>query len=176
MDTAHEQLVNRLAHRYRDALGADAGAYLGHLRRVLTFYELLQGRGPDEREVIAGFFHDIGLFTDRTADYIEPSEREARRYLEEIGHREWFDRIAAMIANHHKLTPYRGPDANAAEAFRQADLIDVTAGLYTGGLERTTIRRVFLAEPPGEFRRFLARKSIKWLLTRPANPFPMFRF
>jgi hypothetical protein len=49
---------------------------------------------------------------------------------------EWVPEVSAMIANHHKIRPYRGPFTLTVDAFRRADWIDVSLGHWNGGQDR----------------------------------------
>lgn len=59
----------------------------------------------DEREkiIIAGSFHDIGIWSDNTFDYLPPSIVPAKEYLKKNGLEEWIAEIELMISVHHKL-------------------------------------------------------------------------
>ena len=52
-------------------------------------------------------FHDIGLWSDHTVDFLPPSIEQAKRYLAETGRKGWCEEIALMIEWHHKVRPYR---------------------------------------------------------------------
>ncbi|MCB0220993.1 MAG: phosphohydrolase [Chrysiogenetes bacterium] len=175
LSNAHNALLEELTARYRGALGADEATYLGHVRRVLGFYASLRGAPLDERDIVAAFFHDLGIWTDRTNDYLPPSIEAARAYLEETGRAGDADLVTAMIDNHHKLRAYAGPHEERVEPFRRADLVDFSFGLYSAGLPRQELRAAFTEIPPGAFRRFLIGLAGKWLLKYPTRPFPIFR-
>lgn len=125
----HHALIDDVLAVWRDALGRDADAYRGHVYRVFNFARAL-ARDPlrDDAIAVAATFHDLGIWSDMTFDYLAPSARLADDYL--ASRRPELDRgeVARMIALHHKLT--RCPvDAGAlAEAFRRADLIDLSLG------------------------------------------------
>lgn len=176
----NERLLATLAARYGDSLGDEAPVYLEHVRRVLAFYERLSEAPPDDDAVVAAFFHDLGIWTAKTNDYLPPSAAAARAWLAERGETANVETVAAMIEWHHKLTPFRGPaegiDALAVERFRKADLIDFSWGLYHGGLPRAEVRAVFRAHPPGSFRRWLVGLLSGWLVRHPARPFPVLRW
>src|SRR5712671_5378177 len=64
-------------------------------------------RRPDQIEkiAVATAFHDLGIWTDGTFDYLGPSVRLARAYLTECGHPEkWVAEVERMILEHHELS------------------------------------------------------------------------
>ena len=104
---------------------------------------------PDDDAVdkiaIAGVFHDLGIWTDGTFDYLPPSVRLAVAYLSGSGRESWTQEITDAILSHHKIVATSAP--GIAEPFRRADWIDVTRGLRTFGLSRVVINEVFAAWP-----------------------------
>jgi predicted metal-dependent HD superfamily phosphohydrolase len=118
-------LVDAVLERFAGALGDDREGYAGHVARVLAFY---RGIAPDheapERVQIAGAFHDLGIWTARTFDYLAPSVRLARDYLTAEGREELAPEVERIILEHHKLTPYRAQFCETVEVFRRADLVD----------------------------------------------------
>ena len=59
---------------------------------------------------VAAALHDMGIWTDATFDYLQPSVRLAREHLAHAGRADWTPEIAEkMIAQHHKLTPLARP-------------------------------------------------------------------
>ena len=106
-------LLDELLQRHPSALGADFVAYRNHSYRVVNFCAALSTDDPVplEKVAIAAAFHDLGIWTDRTFDYLPPSERLAHAYLAREGKAEWVPEIGAMIHEHHKITRYRSnPD------------------------------------------------------------------
>jgi hypothetical protein len=95
---------------------------------------------------IASAFHDLGIWTDGTFDYLPPSVELARAHLVRSGRSEWTSEISAMVLAHHKLSRYRGDSEGLAEPFRRADRVDVTRGLVRFGLSRPA-GQVFSAWP-----------------------------
>jgi hypothetical protein len=124
---------------------------------------------------IAAAFHDLGIWTDGTFDYLQPSIRLASSYLARSGKPEWTPEITAMILEHHKISRYRGDPSWLVEPFRRADLVDISRGLFTFGLPRTLLREVFSAWPDAGFRRRLVQLSLVRLRTHPWSPLPMLR-
>jgi hypothetical protein len=137
-------------------------------------------RGDDEEAVekvaIATAFHDLGIWTDRTFDYLEPSVAVATAYLAESGRAAWIPEIAAMIREHHKITRYKGDPGWLVEDFRRADWIDVTLGALTFGTPRSLIREAQAAWPDAGFHRLLVRLELRHLGKHPLNPLPVLRW
>jgi hypothetical protein len=166
-----------------DAFGADlAGdraAYRGHVYRVFHFCRALAPAGPprDDAVALAAVFHDLGIWSDRTVDYLPPSVRRLRAAVERSGRRTAeVDEIARMIEMHHKMTPCRGDADVLVEAFRRADLVDVTFGLVRFGLPRAWVREVQAAFAEAGFHARIARLVGGWALRHPARPLPMLRW
>src|SRR5262249_2313925 len=105
-------------------------AYRSRVYRVVNLcVAIVGGRGELEKIATAAVFHDLGIWTDRTFDYIAPSIALAREYLVARAREDWITEISTMIADHHKITPSRANPNSLVEPFRQADWIDVTRGL-----------------------------------------------
>ena len=124
---------------------------------------------------IASAFHDIGIWTDHTFDYLEPSIKQAKLYLAEIDKKEWLEEISAMIYWHHKLSRYKGKYDAVVENFRKADWIDVSFGLKTFGFDNTKISENLKAFPNLGFHWFLLKQSLGHFIKKPLRPLPMFK-
>ena len=170
-------LLDELLQHHASALGADFGAYRNHTYRVVNFCSALSTSDPMaiEKIAMAAAFHDLGIWTDKTFDYLPPSEGLARAYLARKGNAEWAPEIRAMIHEHHKITRYRRNPTWLVEAFRRADLVDVSRGIITFGLPRKFLREVFSTFPNAGFHKRLVQLSLRWLLSHPLNPLPMYR-
>lgn len=175
------ETADGILERYAEALAGDATAYRNHVRRLLTFTTALAPALRDdaarlERLEIAGAYHDLGIWTHRTFDYLEPSLELARAELVARGLEEAEPEVAAIIVQHHKVTPYRGAFEDAVEPFRRADLIEVSLGLVTAGLPRATVRAVRSACPNAGFHARLVDLSLRRTLRHPLSPLPMLRW
>jgi hypothetical protein len=181
--------LDELLERHAAALGADLVPYRHHAYRVLNFCAALwtessRGAGasstdePQQREkmAIAVAFHDLGIWTDRTFDYLPPSIRLAREHLLAHGQAEWVPEIELMILEHHKLRRYRGHEGWLVEAFRQADWVDVSYGARSFGLPRSLLRDAFAQFPDQGFHRRLLELTLERSKTKPFSPLPMLRF
>ncbi|MFZ3186321.1 MAG: HD domain-containing protein [Pseudomonas sp.] len=171
-------LLDELLERYASVLGDDLTAYRNHTYRVMNFCSALSANNTPEqlqKMAIAAAFHDMGIWTDRTFDYLEPSEKLAKAYLAQSGNEDLTPEVVAMISAHHKITAYKAAPDSLVESFRKADWIDVSKGLLTFGLPRTLVREVLCAFPNAGFHKRLVQLSFKRLLTHPFSPLPMMR-
>jgi hypothetical protein len=162
-------------------LGGAAGAYRGHVYRVFHYARRFHGSSSrDDELALASAFHDLGIWSDGTFDYLAPSAARAVAYAEERAPTLDREMIASVIENHHKLTRFRArghADAGAAvEAFRKADRVDVSVGLLRGGLDRAFVREVTATFPYAGFHGLLVRTALAWFVRHPLRPLPMLRW
>src|SRR5262245_17239333 len=103
--------LDELLAQHAAVMGPDAVPYRNHAYRVANLCIGFSPRDPDtvHKIAIAAALHDMGIWTDGTWDYLEPSIGLARAHLERVGKPEWTAEITAMILEHHKVSPYRGP-------------------------------------------------------------------
>ena len=126
---------------------------------------------------IAAAFHDLGIWTARTFDYLAPSvDAFLRASRDSVDKREWEPEVSRMILEHHRISRYREKPDSLVEPFRQADWIDISRGLFSFGLPRKLIRQVFAAWPDAGFHKKLAQLSLRRLRTNPGSPLPMLRW
>lgn len=169
--------VSAILDSYADLLGGDRTAYQHHVYRVLNYYAALRGSDEiPEAVLIAAAFHDIGIWTDHTIDYLEPSARHAEDYLHHHQLAALQTEVREVIEYHHKLTPYEESHASTVEAYRRADLVDLSLGAIRFGLPADFVRSVKAALPNAGFHGRLVRLAAKQLLRRPWQPLPMIRW
>ena len=171
-------LINRqidsILEFHKIDLGNDYERYRNHVYRVLN-YSLPHLKTNEELEkiAIAAAFHDIGIWTKHTLDYLKPSIELAHAYCKKqnIDGTVAFE-IEQIIDNHHKLTTMKS--SNLAETFRKADLTDLTFGLKhkLSEIELKSIKNAF---PYCGFHRFLIKLFLKNLIKNPLHPFPIFK-
>lgn len=123
---------------------------------------------------IAAAFDDMGIWTAGTFDYLAPSVRLAQAHLERIGRPEWAEEITAMVLEHHKISKYRG-SWTLVEPFRRADWVDVSLGIRTFGLPRTTVDQIRSTWPSAGFHRRLVALTLGRWRRHPLSPLPMLR-
>ena len=179
--------VEEVLDDHASELGHDLIAYRNHVYRVVNLCLAIVGDSRVELEkiAVAAVFHDLGIWTNHTFDYIAPSVAIAREHLAARGMADWIPEIEAMIVDHHKVTPSRASAPSLArpcrrqslvESFRRADWIDVTRGLRRFGLPRTFIAAVAATWPSAGFHRRLVELTIDRWWKHPLNPLPMVKW
>ena len=185
--------VEEVLDAHASELGHDLIAYRNHVYRVLNLCLAIVGDSRVELEkiAVAAVFHDLGIWTNHTFDYIAPSVTLAREHLAARGMADWIPEIEAMIVDHHKITPSRAhphPSTIArgalsgvegqslVESFRRADWIDVSRGLRRFGLPRKFIAAVAATWPSAGFHRRLVELTIDRFFKHPLTPLPMVKW
>ena len=158
-------------------IGDARAAYGGHAYRVFNFArQILGSENHDDELAVASAFHDIGIWTDGTFDYLPPSIAHARDFVREKMPQLSSDRVADIIANHHVLRRiHSGTNAEVIEAFRLADRVDVSRGWLGAGVNRVFRRDVVAAFPYAGFHGILVRTALRWFFRHPLRPLPMLR-
>src|SRR5258705_5674199 len=128
--------IDEVLHDHASELGHDFIAYRNHVYRIVNLCVAIAGRSELEKMAVAAVFHDLGIWTNKTFDYIAPSVVLAREYLAAHGRAAWIAEIERMITDHHKITPSHPNHDSLVEPFRRADRTDVTRGLRTSRLPR----------------------------------------
>ena len=170
------QAIENLLQKFKVAIGPDYDKYKNHVHRVFLNCVLIDDdKSNEEKYAIASVFHDIGIWTNQTFDYLEPSIEQARIHLTKIGREDWLEEITLMISWHHKITRYRGKYESIVENFRKADWIDVSFGLMSFGVDKKKIKDNKRKWPTLGFHRFLVKASLKNFFKHPFNPLPMFK-
>jgi hypothetical protein len=169
--------IDRVLRAHAAELAGDFVGYCNHAYRVANLCVALAPGGGDhiEKIAVATAFHDLGIWTDRTFDYLAPSVRLARAYLVECGMPEWIAEVERMILDHHKLSASRADPGWLVEPFRKADWIDVSRGTLTFGLSNRKVGRILSTWPSAGFHRRLVQLALKRLWTNPLAPLPMMK-
>lgn len=171
----HIPQLDALLDRHAAALGREAAGYRNHAYRVVNLAWVAGGdEAAFERLVIAAVFHDLGMWTARTFDYIAPSRALARAHLQAVGCEVWCEEVDAMIAQHHCIRAVGARDA-PVERFRRADWADVSCGLLRNDLDAGLVACVRATFPSRGFHCALARRVLRRTLTHPFDPLPMLR-
>ena len=178
MTIEHIDVLDEILASHRVELGNDFTAYRNHAYRVANL--CLKGAWHDgetvEKVGIAAALHDMGIWTDGTFDYLQPSIRLAADHLSRAGRAPWTDEISAMIREHHKITPWRRHADWLVEPFRRADWTDVTWGAFTLGETRKYVRSLYATWPDAGFHALLVRLELRHLRQHPLNPLPVLRW
>ncbi len=145
--------------RLADRIGADLPGYRNHIYRVLTYAMHFVGGEARWRRpfAFALAYHDVGMWTDQDLAYLAPSAAQAEAARRDHASDLSPQLIHDLIVWHHKLTPFRGPDARAVNALRKGDWVDASQGLVRKGLSRAAIARVNAALPAHGFPETLMR-------------------
>jgi hypothetical protein len=170
--------VEEVLDDHASELGHDFIAYRNHVYRVVNLCLAIVGDSRVELEkiAVAAVFHDLGIWTDHTFDYIAPSVAIARAHLSARGMANWIPEIEAMIVNHHKVTTARAVARSLVESFRRADWIDVTRGLRRFGVPRTFVAAVAATWPSAGFHRRLVELTMDRWWKHPLSPLPMVKW
>ena len=166
-----DDVLNEHATELRD----DFSGYRNHVYRVVNLCVALVGRSQLEKIAVAAAFHDLGIWTNRTFDYIEPSIALAHDYLVARARESWIADIEEMIADHHKITRATAAPDSLVEAFRRADWIDVTRGLRRFGISRPFVAHLFATWPSAGFHWRLVTLTLDRFRGHPLTPLPMFK-
>jgi hypothetical protein len=175
--------VSELLAPWAVQLADDRVAYTNHVVRVLLLadeLDILSGTGgprPSERDdfLVAGVFHDLGIWSDSTFDYLVPSIDLAREYLDAHGQGGLIPIVSEMIDQHHKVRAAADP-GDPIEIFRRADSIDVAFGLRRFGLPLSRYRLILKDYPDRGFHWRLVQLGARRLVENPTSPLPMFKW
>ncbi|MES9930145.1 MAG: hypothetical protein ABW158_18695 [Candidatus Thiodiazotropha sp. 6PDIVS] len=171
-------LLENILSDWKNQIDSDFLGYRNHVYRMVNFCLALKPCNDEEREkiIIAGAFHDIGIWIDDTVDYIPPSLPPAMKYLEERGLESWSEEIRVMIEEHHKIGEFKDGASPLVELFRRGDLVDFSFGLFKFGLQKSYIDQVKAVFPNEGFHKSLVKRAGKWFLKHPLNPLPMMKW
>ncbi len=171
------QLVEDILGRFNHIIGVDFEAYRNHVYRVINCcYSLAEFDAIEKQKIqIAACFHDIGIWTEGTLDYLPPSESVATSYLAETGNRAWVAEVLEMIEMHHRIRSCSDSEFSLVEPFRRADIADFSLGLVPMGVSKTLISRLKSEFPNKGFHKRLVQLGSLWFFRHPFNPLPMFR-
>lgn len=170
-------LIDEILLEYQNSLGKDFDRYKNHVYRVFNFATFLSKKGEDnyDKIAIALSFHDLGIWTHQTFDYLDPSIEMAQIYLEKINRQDLISEISLMIDMHHKMTSYKGSFADSVEIIRMADLVDLSLGMYKFTIPEEFVKSVQAKFPNLGFHSKLFQLGLGNFLKYPFNPLPMFK-
>ena len=172
-------LLEEILTGWKKAIGDVYEGYKNHVYRTVNFCLMLKDCNEEEREklIIAGAFHDLGAWAENTLDYLPPSASLATEYLKNRNLEAWSEEIELMVTQHHKITKYKNKAYPLVEAFRKADLVDASLGLFKCGIPKTHIKRVKTKFPNADFHKNVGKMAIKFIIKHPfSNPAPMIKW
>lgn len=170
--------IDSILQVWREQIGPQYEGYRGHVYRMFNACLALAPQLDEitkDKLAIAAAFHDIGLWSAQTVDYIDPSVAEAQRWLVAQNLTDWSDEISEMIAQHHKIRPYRGSVPNV-ELFRKADLVDFSLGTVRFGLPIRWMIQLHRTFPNAGFHAYLIKQARHWFSQHPLTPPPFLRW
>jgi len=169
-------LLEEILGEWKTTIGRDYAGYRNHVYRMVNFCFAQRDFRAGEREkiVIAGCFHDLGIWSGRTFDYLPPSVDAAKEYLRKKRLENLAPEIALMIETHHKLGKYA--ENSLVETFRRGDLVDFSLGIVKCGLPRDYVKNVRARFPNAGFHKCLLRVAGGWFWRHPLNPVPVLKW
>ncbi|HLP64686.1 HD domain-containing protein [Flavobacterium sp.] len=169
-------IIDSLLCPFKPIIGEDYNRYRNHVCRVFSNCLYLDNQKEHvEKYAIAAVYHDIGIWTDDTIDYLQPSIAQAKLYLTKIGKSHWNEEVSKMIDWHHKINVYQENDFETVEIFRKADWTDVSLGVLSHGIPKQLLNTDKKQFPNLGFHWFLIKKILANLTKHPLNPLPMFK-
>jgi hypothetical protein len=171
-------LLEEILGQWEKDIGKDFLAYKNHVYRVVHFAMALQRSSKEDQEkiIIAGCFHDLGIWTDHPVDYLPSSILLAKNYLRARHLENWIDEIELMIDMHHKLSRFNNNDFPLVEVFRKADVADVSLGTVKWSLSKDYIIKVKETFPNSGFHIRLNQLAVNWIFKHPLNPLPFVKW
>ena len=169
------EIIDEVLLYYQNQLGTHYNKYRNHVYRVFNLAVILSNPNEENYKAIAiaAAFHDLGIWTANTFDYLAPSVELAGNYLIQNGLSDLEPLAMELINNHHKLSTYKSN--SIVEAFRKADLIDLSFGLARFGMETKQLKKLNAQFPSLGFHRFILLQGLKNTVKHPLNPLPMMK-
>ena len=170
------ELITEILSFHKKELGSNFEKYHNHACRVFLFAAKLSEANDEQQKqlAIAAAFHDMGIWSANTMDYLDPSIKLAAEYLTEHKLEHWTESVSQIIDNHHKLTPFK--NNQLAESFRKADLIDLTFGFIKFGLSYSQISEYNKLFPAKGFQPYIFKEVFKNIVKHPLNPLPIMKW
>lgn len=169
------EIIDSVLDPHKKDLGKYFESYKNHVYRV---YNFAITDVTSDREIkilsIAAAFHDLGIWTNNTFDYLKPSIDLAKKYcIENSIDNETIAEIEIIIDDHHKLT--KAKRSRLAELFRQADTADLTFGFVGKQIDGEQVRDIRKIFPNKGFHITLCKLFAKNLIKNPFKPLPMYK-
>jgi len=135
--------LDEVLQAHAEALGGDFTAYRNHTYRVANLCAALSSSDPEplRKIAIAAAFHDLGIWTDGTFDYLQPSIRLASAHLAQSGRAEWTSEVTEMILEHHKISAWRGIPTGSSSLFDRRTGLTSRGGSARSGCRGSSCAR-----------------------------------
>jgi hypothetical protein len=171
-------LLEEILGTWKNEIGNDYAGYKNHVYRMIHFCFALHNCTDEERKkiIIASGFHDLGIWTNSTVDYLPPSIALAKEYLKHNNLEQWIPEIELMIDMHHKCRKYHDDRYPLVEVFRRGDLVDFSLGVVKWGLPKSYIKSVKDQFPNEGFHKRLAQLAVGWFFKHPLRPPPFMKW
>lgn len=171
-------LIEEILLQWKERIGVDYDGYRGHVYRMYNFCLALHDCSEEDKKklAIAASFHDIGLWSAHTADYIPPSIVELKQYLSEHKLDQWSEELVLILEWHHKVTPYKDKKYPLVEVFRKGDLVDFSLFLFRFGVPNDYVKSVKHTIPNAGFHKFLLKGAKEWFSQHPLSLPPFIRW
>ncbi len=171
-------LIEQILTSWQSQIGENYNGYRGHVYRMFNCCLALRDCSDEDIQklAIAAAFHDIGLWSDHTIDYLPPSVREAQQWLSQNNRANWSEEISLMIDMHHKIRPVKNVNSPLVELFRKADLVDFSLGLIKFGLSAQYIAQLKSTIPNAGFHVFLTNNAVQWFKQHPLRLPPFMKW
>jgi len=147
------------------SVGKEFTAYRNHCLRVLTFTKYFLPDSvtkeiPNAMDLAASAlaYHDVGLWTDKKLDYLEPSKIQLDKALGSAYSPKEIKVMEEIILQHHKWSDYT--DLSSAEndlinAVRKADWADASIGVIRFDLPAPLLEAAYDQLPEAGFHQIL---------------------
>jgi hypothetical protein len=171
-------LLEDILEEWEVAVGQDFQGYKNHVYRMINFCFAQGDLSNEAREkiVIAGCFHDLGIWSDNTFNYLLPSINLAKEFLQQNDLEHWISEVTAMIDTHHKLSKCEDAENPLVEVFRKGDLVDFSLGFVKCNLPKSYINSVKKQFPNAGFHKCLLQTASGWFFKHPLNPIPVLKW
>ncbi len=174
-----EALIDDLFKPYESTIGKDFNTYRNHVYRLFNLILKMKGNTAEadrQKIAIAAVFHDIGIWTDQTFDYIQPSVELAKEYLNKVGKSDWIEEVSLLISEHHKISKYKGQYSSNVVPFIKADLVEVSNGFFLFNIEKDYYQALQKMFPTLGFHRLLLKLGLKNWSKNFFKPLPMMKW
>ena len=171
--------IDLILASHEAVIGRDFQAYRNHCQRTFhatqqIFAQTQPQPMTDQQSntlAVAAAFHDLGIWTAHTFDYLQPSIALALAYVEKTPEMHGVNPglLSEMIGQHHQV---RASQDALVDAFRRADWLEVSGLIYTRSWGRALLKKY----PLFGFHRMLNREFCKQITKDPLHPLPMMKW